>query len=327
MTGFPGVHHRRTRSRWVSRHEARRRRLSEPADRDRHWYERQHTLKFGRPVGDGTAVLSWRGPALMGIVNATPDSFSDGGQSVAIDAAIETGLRLAGEGALVVDVGGESTRPGAAPVDAVEERRRVVPVIAALVAEGVLVSIDTRKPAVAAAALAAGARIVNDVSGLRDPDMTALCAEAGAPVVIMHMLGEPATMQLAPNYTDVVAEVSGFLNATADRALAAGVTGLLIDPGIGFGKTVAHNLALLAATATLASGGRGVLVGASRKGFIDRIATVRRPADRLGGSIATHLYAARLGAAMLRVHDVEQHRQALKMEAALAGELAYSERR
>jgi len=300
--------------------------LTAPVHHDRHWFDGQHTIEFGGPLADGTAVLAWRGPALMGIVNVTPDSFSGGGQTVAIDDAIETGLRLAGEGALVVDVGGESTRPGAAPVDALEERRRVIPVIEALTATGLLVSIDTRKPTVAAAALAAGARIVNDVGGLRDPDMTALCAAAGAPVIITHMQGEPATMQLAPSYVDVVAEVRSYLDSAADRALTAGVPAVLIDPGIGFGKTVAHNLALLAATGTLAAAGRGVVVGASRKGFIDRIATAPRPAARLGGSIAAHLYAARLGAAMLRVHDVEQHRQALLVEAALAAGLAYSER-
>jgi dihydropteroate synthase len=262
----------------------------------------------------------------MGIVNVTPDSFSDGGHLMAIDDAIETGLRLAAEGALVVDVGGESTRPGAEPVDALEEGRRVLPVVEALAGEGVLLSIDTRKPEVAAAALEAGARIVNDVGGLRDPAMVALCTAAGAPAVMMHMQGEPATMQRAPRYADVVAEVHAFLDSDAQRALAAGVPDVLVDPGIGFGKTVAHNLALLAATATLAAT-RTVLVGASRKGFIGTIATVPRPGDRLGGSIAVHSYAARAGAALLRVHDVEQHREALSLEAALAGDLAYSERR
>lgn len=291
-----------------------------------HWYRREHSLTFGRPLTAGSSRRSWRGAALMGIVNVTPDSFSDGGHLLAIDDAVETGLRLAAEGALVVDVGGESTKPGAEPVDSREERRRVVPVIEALAAEGVLVSVDTRKPDVAAAALEAGARIVNDVGGLRDPAMVALCAAAGAPAIIMHMQGEPATMQRAPRYADVVAEVHAFLEAATDRALAAGVPDVLIDPGIGFGKTVAHNLALLAATARLAAT-RSVLVGASRKGFIDKIATVPRPTDRLGGSIAVHLHAARSGAALLRVHDVEQHRQALRLEAALAGDLAYSEPR
>lgn len=291
------------------------------------WFERSHSLTFGHHVSKGSNVLTWRGPALVGIVNVTPDSFSDGGESATIDDAIATGLRLAGEGALIVDVGGESTRPGAHPVAAEEESRRVTPVVASLAAAGVLVSVDTRKPTVAAAALAAGARIVNDVGGLRDADMTALCAEAGAPAIIMHMQGEPATMQLEPRYGDVVAEVGAFLDAAARRALAAGVPSVLVDPGIGFGKTVAHNLALLAATGSLASGGHGVLVGASRKGFIGSIAGVLRPGDRLAGSLAVHLYAARRGAALLRVHDVASHRQALAVEAALAGDLAYSDRR
>ena len=295
-------------------------------DPARHWYDHDHTLTFGRRLPDGSTALRWRGPALMGIVNVTPDSFSDGGHLVALDDAVESGLRLAAEGAMVVDVGGESTRPGAESVAAAEELRRVVPVIEVLASRGLLLSIDTRKPAVAAAALAAGARIVNDVGGLRDEEMTALCAREGAPVVITHMQGEPATMQAAPHYTDVVTEVSNYLRAASERALGAGVPDVLIDPGIGFGKTVAHNLALLQATGRLAALGRGVLVGASRKGFLDKIARVPRPADRLGGSLAAHLAAARLGAAMLRVHDVEQHRQALAVEAALAAGLTYSER-
>ena len=290
------------------------------------WFQRTHTLTFGQPVGERGSVLTWRGPALMGVVNVTPDSFSDAGETAAVDHAIASGLRLAREGALLVDVGGESTRPGAVPVEASEERGRVVPVVEALAAAGVLVSIDTRKPAVAAAALAAGARLVNDVGGLRDAGMTAVCAEAGAPAIIMHMQGEPATMQVAPSYDDVVGEVAGFLTASADHALSAGVPSVIIDPGIGFGKSVVHNLALLAAVDELAELGREVLVGASRKGFIDKLASVPRPADRLGGSIAVHLHAARQGAALLRVHDVEQHRQALLVAAALAGDLAYSER-
>jgi dihydropteroate synthase len=300
--------------------------VTKGADTGHRWFHREHTLTFGRPLATGSRQLTWRGAALMGIVNVTPDSFSDGGRLPAIDDAVAAGVRLATEGALVVDVGGESTRPGAEPVAASEEERRVVPVIEVLAAHGVLVSIDTRKPDVAAAALAAGARIVNDVGGLRDPAMVEVCAAAGAPAVIMHMQGEPLTMQREPRYADVVAEVHAFLDAAADRALAAGVPDVVVDPGIGFGKTVLHNLALLRATERLAAR-RSVLVGASRKGFIDRIAAVPRPAERLGGSIAVHLDAARSGAALLRVHDVEQHRQALKLEAALADDLAYSERR
>lgn len=301
--------------------------MTEASEGDSAWFELRHAVVFGRSRHGDTSDLTWRGPGLVGIVNVTPDSFSDAGTAVSIDGAIAAGLRFADEGALLVDVGGESTRPGADPVAAATELGRVVPVVEALAAAGVLVSIDTRKPAVAAEALAAGARIVNDVGGLRDPDMTAVCAAAGAPVIIMHMQGEPATMQDAPSYVDVVAEVRAYLDAAADSALAAGVPSVIIDPGIGFGKTVAHNLALLAATGVLASSGREVLIGASRKGFIGRIAGVPRPADRLGGTLAVHLHAARAGAALLRVHDVSQHRQALAVAAALAGNLAYSERR
>ena len=263
----------------------------------------------------------------MGIVNVTPDSFSDGGRLVALDKAVEAGLSMVAEGALAVDVGGESTRPGAEPVDEAEETRRVVPVIEALAAEGVLLSIDTRKPSVARAALAAGARMVNDVGGLRHPEMVTVCAEAGAPVIAMHMLGEPATMQDDPTYDDVVADVLTYLSAAADAARASGVLDVIIDPGIGFGKTTAHNLALLAATDRFVATGRPVLVGASRKGLIHTLADAPRPSERLGGSIAIHLAAARGGAALLRVHDVAQHRQALRVEAAMAGDVTYSRSR
>ncbi len=281
------------------------------------WHEAEHALSFGRPLPGGGAELKWRGAALMGVVNVTPDSFSDGGVAFARDDAVAAGLRLAAEGALVVDVGGESTRPGAAPVDAEEETRRVLPVVEALAASGVVVSVDTRKPAVAAAALAAGAALVNDVSGLRDPAMVEVCAREGAPAVVMHMLGEPRTMQLEPRYEDVVAEVTSYLLAAAERALDAGVPDVIVDVGLGFGKTLEHNLALLDATGELASHGHPVLVGASRKSFLGRLAGVERPADRLGATLAAHLHAARLGAALLRVHDVAPHRQALAVAAAL----------
>lgn len=288
------------------------------------WHRRRHRLALGRPLADGTRELVWHGAALVGIVNVTPDSFSGGGHLDHADPtggherAIEHGMRLAREGALIVDVGGESTRPGAREVGAEEELERVLPVIRALAREGLVLSVDTRKPAVARAALAAGARIVNDVGGLRDAEMTRVCVEWGAPVIVMHMQGEPATMQQSPTYDDVVAEVGAFLTATAERAAAAGVPDVIIDPGIGFGKTVRHNLALLAATETFAATGRTVLIGASRKGFIDAVASVPRAAERLGGSIAVHLASARRGAALLRVHDVDQHRQALLLEAAMA---------
>ena len=277
-----------------------------------------HELRFGAPLSAGEHVLRWRGPALVGILNVTPDSFSDGGRLPTAGAAIEFGLSLREQGALVVDVGGESTRPGAAEVGADEESERILPVIEALAAAGVMLSVDTRKPAVARLALSAGARIVNDVGGLRDPEMIEVCAAAGAPAVIMHMLGEPGTMQDEPRYQDVVGEVSAFLLAAARRALEAGVPDVLIDPGIGFGKTVEHNLALIRATPTLAASGHGLLVGASRKRFIGSLTGVTVAAERLGGTLAAHLFAAGRGAAMLRVHDVAAHKQALAVAASLA---------
>lgn len=280
-------------------------------------FAREHELRFRAPLPSGGTALRWRGAALMGVINLTPDSFSDGGQLAATDVAVEVGLRMREQGALLVDVGGESTRPGATAVSEAEELRRILPTIELLAAEAVLVSVDTRKPAVARAALAAGARIVNDVGGLRDRAMRAVCAEAGAPAIVMHMQGEPGTMQHDPSYHDVVVEVREFLLSAAAEALAAGVPDVLIDPGIGFGKTVEHNLALLRAVPELASTGHGLLVGASRKGFLGRLTGTEVAAERLGATLAAHLLAAQGGAALLRVHDVEAHRQALIVAAAL----------
>jgi len=270
------------------------------------------------PLGRGGEVLAWAGPALVGVLNVTPDSFSDGGSHGSVDAAVAAGAAMAAQGALFVDVGGESTRPAAKPVTEVEELARVLPVVEGLVRSGVRVSIDTRHAAVAEAAIGAGAAIVNDVSGLRDPAMLEVCVAAGVPVVIGHMLGDPTTMQVDPRYDDVVAEVGQYLRAAAERALAAGVPSVVIDPGIGFGKTLEHNLDLLRATDRLARTGHPVMVGASRKGFLGRITGVEEPRERLGASLAAHLWVARLGAALLRVHDVEAHRQALAVFAALA---------
>ena len=277
-----------------------------------------HRLPFRRPLPDGSTALEWRGAALMGIVNVTPDSFSDAGETFAAEAAVAAGLRLREEGALILDVGGESTRPGALPVSPEEEARRVLPVVAELAAAGAVVSIDTRKAEVAAAALAAGAAIVNDVGGLRDPAMLAVCAAAGAPVVIMHMQGEPRTMQAAPAYADVVAEVEELLLRRARLAEAAGLPGVVLDPGIGFGKDLGHNLALLRATPRLAGLGHPLMVGASRKAFIGRLAGGVGPGSRLPGTLAAHLAAAAGGAALLRVHDVAAHAQALAVAAAVA---------
>ena len=238
-------------------------------------------------------------PLVMGVVNVTPDSFSDGGQFFDPEAAIAHGRRLVDEGADVVDVGGESTRPGADPVGEEEERRRVVPVVAAL-AGSVRVSVDTRHASVAEAAVAAGATLVNDVSASLDH----IAAAAGVGWIAMHMRGEPQTMQAAPQYGDVVAEVRAYLVERADRARARGVSEVWVDPGIGFGKTRDHNLSLLKHLDVLVATGVPVCVGTSRKAFLGHLAGGTPPDDRLEGSIATAVWSARQGAAMIRVHDV-----------------------
>lgn len=259
-------------------------------------------------------------PLLMGIVNVTPDSFSDGGWFYARDAAVAHALRLAEDGADWLDIGGESTRPGAAPVSAEDELDRVLPVIEALRSRiATPLSIDTMKPEVAQAAIAAGARLWNDVTGFRSPDSLAMAAELKTAVAIMHMQGEPRTMQAAPQYQDVVAEVGDFLAAQAQALAMAGAPDVWIDPGIGFGKTLAHNLALIRAIPLLkARTGRPLLFGASRKSLIAKIDPQAGAADqRLGGSLALALFAAEAGADMLRVHDVAETRQALAVAAAL----------
>jgi dihydropteroate synthase len=256
---------------------------------------------------------------LMGVVNVTPDSFSDGGLYLDPEAAIAHGRALAAEGAAILDVGGESTRPGAAPVAAEEERRRVEPVVAALAGVAEAISVDTSKATVAEAALDAGASIVNDVTALRaDPEMAALVADRGAGLILMHMAGDPRTMQVNPEYGDVVAEVRDFLAARMDAAVAAGIdeSRIWLDPGIGFGKTVRHNLELLRGIGELATLGRPVVVGTSRKSFIGR--TDGSPTDdRLGGTIATSILAATAGARVLRVHDVREMAQALTLASAV----------
>ncbi len=280
---------------------------------------REHVLELGRPApGAPDGRLRWRGTLVMGVLNTTPDSFSDGGAFLRPDAAIARGRSMVAAGARIVDVGGESTRPGAAPVPDDEELQRVVPVVAALADDGdALISIDTRKPAVAAAALDAGAHLVNDVTGLRNPEMRELCGGRRVAAVAMHMQGEPQTMQADPRYDDVVAEVERFLLAARAAALEAGVPGVVIDPGIGFGKTVEQNLALLAATRRLAGHGAPVLIGASRKSLIARLADAPQPGDRLPGTLALHLEAARRGAAIVRAHDVAAHVQAFAVQTAL----------
>ncbi len=261
-----------------------------------------------RAALDGTGVL------LMGVVNVTPDSFSDGGRYLEIDAGVAHGLQLVEEGADIVDVGGESTRPGARPVGIDEELRRVLPVVRALAAAGVAVSIDTRNAAVAEAAVAVGACLVNDVSGLRDPAMRAVAARHGVPAVAMHMpVDDPAVMQQHTDYADVVTDVVAFLRAQAALALAEGVPLVILDPGIGFGKTVEQNVELVRRLDELAAAGHPVLVGASRKKFIGALTGVERPHDRLGGTIAVHLASVQRGARIVRAHDVAAHRQALIM--------------
>jgi dihydropteroate synthase len=253
-------------------------------------------------------------PLVMGVVNVTPDSFSDGGDSYDTGAAIARGLKLAQDGADILDVGGESTRPGAAPVPPEEELSRVLPVIDALARAGLVVSIDTRRAVVMRRALAAGARIVNDVSALAgDPDSLAIVAASGASAILMHMQGEPGTMQVAPRYGNVVAEVERFLAQRLAAALAAGMTQdrLAIDPGIGFGKTLAHNLVLIKALPRLKTLGVAVAIGLSRKSFIAKIAPPAPAKERLGGSLAAAIAAVARGADIVRVHDVAATVQAL----------------
>jgi dihydropteroate synthase len=258
---------------------------------------------------------------LMGVVNVTPDSFSDGGLYLDPDAAIAHGLELAAAGAEILDVGGESTRPGAEAVPQDEELRRVIPVIEGLVATETQVSVDTSKAAVAAAALEAGAGIVNDVTALRgDPEMAALCAERGAPVVLMHMRGRPQTMQDDPRYEDVVAAVKAFLAERLETAIAAGIDedDVWLDPGIGFGKTAAHNMELLRRLGELRDLGRPLVIGTSRKSFIGKL-DGSAAGERLGGTIASSVLAAAEGAAVLRVHDVAEVGQALAVATAILG--------
>jgi len=259
-------------------------------------------------------------PKLMGVVNVTPDSFSDGGRYLDADAAVRHGAELARDGAAILDVGGESTRPGAVEVDEAEELRRVEPVVRALAA-GVTVSIDTTKLAVAEAALDAGASIVNDVSAFkRDPEMAGLCAERGVGVVLMHMPGNPRTMQDDPRYDDVVDDVKAFLAERMEFAVGQGIDEkrIWVDPGIGFGKTLEHNLELLRRLGELRELGRPLVVGTSRKSFIGKV-DGSDVEDRIGGSIATSVLAAAEGADVLRVHDVAEMAQALAVTNAVLG--------
>ncbi len=248
---------------------------------------------------------------VMGVLNVTPDSFSDGGRFSRPAEAIVHGLQLAAAGAAIVDVGGESTRPGATPVEVAEELDRVLPVVAALAADGVRVSIDTRHALVAEAAVAAGAAIVNDVSA--SEDLMAVAAAGGAGYIAMHAQGDPATMQVDPRYGDVVGTVHGFLAVAAARARQAGCRQVWVDPGIGFGKTVEHNLALLAALPELVEVGDLVVVGASRKGFLGVLTGGAAVDDRLEASVAVATWAFHCGVDVVRAHDVAETVQALRL--------------
>ena len=265
---------------------------------------RQHRWTFPRPS------------MVMGILNVTPDSFSDGGRFLDAGKAVARGEAMIAEGAELIDVGGESTRPGAAPVDEAEELRRVIPVVKALASRtGAVISIDTRKAGVARAALDAGASIVNDIEAQRtDPELWKAVAAAGAGYVAMHMQGTPQTMQADPRYEDVVGEVTGFFRERLLRLEACGVRPeqVLLDPGIGFGKTLDHNLALIRGLGVISTLGRPILLGVSRKSFIGRLFGAE-PDDRLGASLACALWAAGSGAGMFRVHDVAETVQALRM--------------
>ena len=258
----------------------------------------------------------------MGVINVTPDSFSDGGRYLSPDNALAQARALIAQGADILDIGGESTRPGAAPVDEVDEIARVVPVIAAIARETEIpLSIDTMKPAVARAAVAAGAGIWNDVSALGfSADSPAVAADLGCKLVLMHMRGEPRTMQAAPHYDDVTAEVCRHLSERARIAREAGVAreAIWLDPGIGFGKTAAHSLTLLSQLDRIVALGFPVLLGVSRKSFLKTVdPTAVSASDRLGGSLAAALAGARAGVAAVRVHEVRETAQALAVQAAI----------
>ncbi len=259
-------------------------------------------------------------PFVMGVLNVTPDSFSDGGDFVDQAAAVDRALEMLRSGADVIDIGGESTRPGADPVPEDEELRRVIPVIKALRdVSAARISIDTFKPGVARAAIEAGADIWNDVRALQEPGALDTAAELGVPVILMHMSGKPKTMQDQPAYEDVVGQVCDFLTERADLAMAAGVKAdsIWLDPGIGFGKTLDHNLALMHDLDQVIALGYPVLFGASRKRFIAALDDGADELERLGGSLAAAMRAAAAGAAMVRVHDVRMTVQALKVQDAI----------
>jgi dihydropteroate synthase len=260
-------------------------------------------------------------PVLMGVLNVTPDSFSDGGEFFGAEPAVAHAEKMFDEGAQVIDVGGESTRPGSDPVNAEEELRRVLPVIRGILSArpDAIVSIDTYRSSTAEAALDAGARVINDVTALGDPKMAGLVAERDSPIVLMHMLGEPKSMQQDPRYEDVVREVRDFLAERAERAIRAGVEpeNVILDPGIGFGKTLEHNLKLLNRLDSLVELGFPVLVGVSRKSFLGKITGSDDTKDRLFGTVAANVLAYERGASLFRVHDVRASGEALAVAATI----------
>jgi len=273
-------------------------------------------------LGCAGRTLDLSRPLVMGVLNVTPDSFSDGGRFFSLETALGQGLRMAAEGAALLDIGGESTRPGADPVSEAEELRRVIPVIERLrAATDAVISIDTSKPAVIRAAAAAGVGLVNDVRALREPGALEAAAASGCAVCLMHMQGEPRTMQLAPRYHDVVAEVREFLAARAAACRGAGIEAarLLVDPGFGFGKTVEHNLTLLRRLPEIAADGLPVLVGLSRKSILGTL-TQRQAGERLAGSVALAVIAALNGARIIRAHEVAPTVDALKVVGAVTGD-------
>jgi dihydropteroate synthase len=273
-------------------------------------------------------ILTPRKPLLMGILNVTPDSFSDGGVHYDAAVAIESGERMIAEGADILDVGGESTRPGSEPVSQEEELRRILPVVKALVDRGLTVSVDTMKAAVASIALRSGAKIINDVTALRDPRMAEVCAEAGCTVCLMHMKGDPKTMQQNPQYQNVMAEVSDFLAERAEAAQREGIAKerIWLDPGIGFGKATEHNLALLNQLDQIVALGYPVLIGVSRKAFIGRLLRTNQDPlpseDRLEGTLAAQVLAQSKGASIIRAHDVLASRRAMTIAGHILGSKA-----
>ena len=272
----------------------------------------------------GERTLALERPVVMGVINVTPDSFSDGGRYLGPDEAMARALALEAEGAALIDIGGESTRPGAVPVPLAEELRRVIPLLKQLRPQTrAILSVDTSKPEVMRAAAAAGADLINDVWALREPGALEAAAASGCGVCLMHMQGEPRTMQRAPHYSDVVGEVRAFLQERVGACRTAGIAAerIVLDPGFGFGKALEHNLTLLRRLRELKVDGLPILAGLSRKSMIGTL-TGRPPAERIHGSVAAALIAAQNGASILRVHDVAATVDALKVRAAVAAESA-----